>query len=82
MTTLRAIVFVVLAHAACADAGRSTPASPAVDRPFYANNVTQVATWTRPETMPFFAEDGRPFWLVGSEASWMPEDPEAAWRPR
>lgn len=84
MATLRAVIFSVLTAAALADAVRPMPSDPPAmaDRPFYANNVTHETTWMRPPSMPFFAEDGRPYWLVDSEASWMPDDADAAWRPR
>lgn len=54
----------------------------ATERVWFENNVTNEATWLRPPGMPYFAEDGAPYWLVGGEAAWVPANTSDAWRPR
>lgn len=68
----------LLASLAAAATASAAPA----DRVWFDNNVTREATWVRPPAMPYFAEDGTPYWLVGGEAAWVPADRGDAWRPR
>lgn len=52
------------------------------DLPFYSNNVTGETSWSRPASMPYFDDDGRPYWLVHDMPSWEAADPRDGWRPR